>query len=175
MFLNYLYKGDYMEKSQRKPNRLKNYDYSRFGTYFITICTQNRVPILSNIVVGDGDLDIPSTHIQLSDVGKIVDAYIQKISHQYPHINVDQYIIMPDHIHMILTITQQANNTTISTVIGWFKYQTTKQINILYDTLGQRIWQRSYHDHIVRNEQDYQNIAQYIQNNPLKWANKHQT
>ncbi len=183
----------------RKTNRLKDYDYSNIGAYFITICIQERHEILCKIVGTDDvitrDAGTSSPTIQLTEYGKIVDEYIHTIPKKYPHIRVDTYVIMPDHVHMVLTIVGEGsplpqnnygkniNNThgtgnpspttTIGNIIGWFKYQTTKQINILWNTPGQHIWQRSYHDHIIRSEQDYHNICQYINENPMRWLQKH--
>ncbi len=93
---------------------------------------------------------------------------------KYPMFRIDKYIIMPNHIHMILVLSGEngrenpvPTNPTISQIIGWFKYQTTKNIN-KNDIV--KIWQRSFHDHIIRNEQEYREIWNYIDPNPLKWS-----
>ena len=91
-----------MELQQRKPNRIAGCDYSQNGAYFITICTQDRKKILSKISVGTGILDCPQ--IQLLTHGEIADKYIRQLNDFYDHISVDQYVIMPDHIHILLSV-----------------------------------------------------------------------
>ena len=166
----------------RKPLRLKNYDYGAAGYYFVTLCTKGRKKILSDIV--------PSAHtvpkIQLTPIGKIVDKYINS-SNKIQGVVIDKYVIMPDHIHMIIKIvnwstwedyltargrcheaTEQdgfvksAPTKTVWSVVRSLKILTTKEI-------GKPIFQRSYNDHIIRGEQDYIEIWRYIENNPLKY------
>ena len=154
-----------MERYRRRPNRIENYDYSLNGAYFVTVCTQDRKRILSDIV-GDG-FPVPKP------CGKVTEAMIHRISVKYPAVEVDKYVIMPDHIHMLLRIRPEgAGNPspTLGNVIGWYKYQASKEINLLRGTQGERVFQRSYHDHVIRNQQDYDEIWQYIENNPRKWA-----
>lgn len=113
--------------------------------------------------VGDGS-PVPK------EVGVIAEDYIRKISVYYPAVRVDKYVIMPDHIHILFRIEGTGNpSPTMGTVVGWYKYQVTKQANLLHQTPGERIFQRSYYDHVVRNQQDYDEIWQYIDNNPKKW------
>ncbi len=155
-----------MELPKRKQIRLKNYDYSNSGLYFITICTHKRKNILSNIV-GEG-FPLP----QLTPQGKITENYILKINKKYPCINIKKYIIMPNHIHIILKILNDGRGNpspTISNVVGWLKYNITKHINKIHGTTGNKIFQRSFHDHIIRSEEDYIKICNYIDTNPQKW------
>ena len=156
-----------MELPKRKPNRLKEYDYSQNGAYFITICTKNREEILSRITVGDDAHIVPK--IKLTPTGKIVEKYILKIQ------GVAKYVIMPDHIHMIISIDEDIGamkasppTNSISQCIKSFKIMVTK-------TLGYSIFQRSYFDHIIRNRQDYEETWKYIDENPLKCLIKNQT
>ena len=154
-----------MELSDRKPNRLPEYDYSQNGAYFITICTHERRKILSTIV-GDG-FPVPKP------CGIIAEKFIAQISEKYPSVNVDRYVIMPDHIHLLLRF-ELDNGTgnpspTLGNVIGWYKYQVTKEINWQLKTQGDKFFQRSYYDHVIRNQKDYDEIWQYIENNPRKW------
>ena len=93
---------------RRKSLRLKNYDYSLPGSYFITICTRNRIPLLSEIV-GGGALDAPA--VRLTDAGIITQKHIERISDLYTDIAVDKYVIMPNHIHMILTILEETGTS----------------------------------------------------------------
>ena len=161
-------------KPTRKPTRLKGYDYSSNGAVFVTVCMQNRSEdMLSTINFDDEKL---CCKIDLSPQGKIIERYITLIPSKYPDVKVEKYVIMPDHIHMIVTIEHTANkdacSTGLSTVMGWFKYQTTKEINILNNTPGLKIYQRSFNDHIIRDEDDFLIRWQYIEDNPNRWQNK---
>lgn len=152
-----------MDSPNRKPLRLKNYDYSAAGYYFVTLCTKERKKILSDIVGDDAHI-VPK--IQLTPIGKIVDKYINS-SNKIQGVVIDKYVIMPDHIHMIINIvngSMWASTPTkaVSSVVRSLKILTTKEI-------GKSIFQRSYNDHIIRGEQDYLEIWQYIENNPLKY------
>ena len=156
---------------KRKNLRCQSFDYSKTGAYFITICTQNRKNILSTIV-GEGS-PLP----QLSPYGEIVDRWIQKIPEKYPQASVDCYVIMPNHIHRDdgwedLSHTGGRGNPspTADTIIGWLKYQATKEINQLRGSSGEKIFQRSFFDHIVRNRDDYYEICKYIYENPARWC-----
>ncbi len=151
-----------MEK--RKPTRLKEYDYSVPGAYFVTVCTKDRKELLSRITVGDDVLIVPQNH--LSDYGLICDKYIKNMNVIYENVSVDKYIIMPNHIHLLMTIhgTMPSSSPTknIGSIIRSFKTMVTREI-------GSSIFQRSYHDHIVRNHEDYLSIWQYIEENAAKW------
>jgi REP element-mobilizing transposase RayT len=159
-----------MNLSKRKQIRIKNYDYSKNGAYFITICTTNKEKILwSN---RRGELCSPA-NIQLSNFGKIVDSEIKKLNFVYDAVNVDKYCIMPNHIHFIISIKADKNGRTqfaptISRVVKQFKGSITKQI-------GKPIWQKSFYEHTIRNQTDYNEIWEYIENNPLKWILTHKT
>jgi len=176
-----------MELQNRKPNRLKNYDYSNVGAYFITVCTKNREPFLSTIIVGDGSA-VPQNKINarpqnktavpniiLTPLGQIVENHINMMSEKYPNTKIDAYIIMPDHVHMVLVINHGRANPapTIGNIMGWFKYATTKQIAHCWNTFDNHFWQRSYHDHVIRNDNEYYAICQYIDENPMRWLQKH--
>ena len=152
---------------ERKHNRLCNYDYGQNGAYFIAICTKDRKQILSKIV-GDGFL-VPNLP------GRIAEEMIEQVMIRYPSVSVDKYVIMPDHIHLLLRIEGTGNpSPTLGNVIGWYKYQTTKRINQTDATQGLQVFQRSYYDHVIRNQQDYDSVWEYIENNPRKWAMKKQ-
>jgi len=145
----------------RKNIRLKEYDYSTAGYYFITICTKSKRKILSTIDVG--------TRIaRPSDIGLIVESSVLQISEKYENVSLEKYVIMPNHVHMILALQHLDNNgramrvPTISTIINQFKGYVTKQV-------GVSLWQARFIDHIIRNENDYLIHWQYIDNNPAKW------
>lgn len=154
-----------MEFHARKRNRLPYYDYSTNGGYFVTICTEKRKNTLCAIV-GDG-FPVPKK------AGQITEANVHRISLKFPEVYVDKYVIMPNHIHLLLRIDNVGGtgnpSPTLGKIIGWFKYQTTREINAAYNTAGNRIFQRSYHDHVVRGDKDYAMIWEYIDTNPLKW------
>ncbi len=153
-----------MELPKRKRNRLQEYDYSQNGMYFVTICTHNKGNVFW--IAGDG-FPIP----KLSDTGKITKKYIKGIHEKYPNVSVDKFVIMPNHIHMIVVMDDGIGDPspTLGNVVGWFKYQTTKDMNRIVGTEGAKRWQRSYHEHVIRNEKTHQEIWQYIDTNPLKW------
>lgn len=159
--------GNGMEFPARKPNRLSDYDYNQNGAYFVTVCTQDRKKILSQIV-GDGS-PVPKP------TGIIAEEYIRQISEKYPAVSVDRYVIMPDHIHMLLRIDNGTGNPspTLGNVIGWYKYQVTKQANTHLNNASGKLFQRSYFDHVIRNQQDYNEVWEYIENNPRKWILEH--
>ena len=160
-------------KFNRKHNRLKNYDYSSSGAYFITICTKERRTLFWNKpqpdfagFVGEDSI-LPPSDTYLSAYGKIAQQAIEEISSRYSHVKLLQYVIMPNHIHMILFIPYDngrilSSPTSILTVVGQMKRYVSKKI-------GVAIWQRSFHDHVVRDERDYEKIAKYIYENPIKW------
>ena len=155
-----------MELPQRTPNRLSDYDYNQNGAYFITICTQDRHKILSHIV-GDGS-PVPKPY------GMIAEIIIAQVPEKYPSVSVDNYVIMPDHIHLLFRfdrVIRTGNpSPTLGNVIGWYKYQVTKRANAKFNSYGERLFQRSYYDHVIRNQQDYNEVWEYIENNPRKWV-----
>ena len=156
-----------MELPERKPTRLKGYDYSQNGAYFVTICTHNRKCILGNIV-GQG---LAPAEIVLSQYGKIAKEQLLDLENRYKTIKIDKYVIMPNHIHIIVILDNTAGASpcpTISDVICSFKSLTTRICN-KSNNKSQKIFQTSFHDHIIRGEKDYQKIWEYIDINLLKW------
>lgn len=153
-----------MEYNNRKLIRLKSYDYSSPGAYFITICTKDRKCLFWEYVGAVNNRPV-STH--LTPMGKIVQHCILNIEHHYPAVHVDHYVVMPNHIHLLLQIQTDPDGRliiapTISMVVKMMKREASKQI-------GWSIWQRGFHDHIIRGEKDYLKIWEYIENNPAKW------
>lgn len=151
--------------SPRKNIRLNNYDYSQSGYYFVTICTQDKRNILGEIVINDSKFSSPI--VNFSDLGKIVEQYINNIDVVYTNARLDGYVIMPNHIHLIIIIEsniQNPYNTAISLpqIIRSLKTLTNKKS-------GFSIWQRNYYEHVIRNEYDLSEIREYVKNNPLKW------
>jgi Transposase IS200 like. len=171
------------ELPKRKHPRLKGYDYAKNGAYFITICVKGRHNMLGELVGRDAHI-APSNHImptiRLSEYGKIIDKYINSINSPKKSVAVDKYVIMPNHVHMIIILENEAGNpdhremmgngatwasrpTAIPDIVRSFKVMVSKEI-------GFSLWQTSYHDHIIRSEDEYHRICQYIDDNPAKWA-----
>ena len=158
-----------MELPKRKPIRLPDYDYSTPGAYFITICTEGRRCILSEITVGAA-ISRPSNSgsvMHLMPYGEIVDHAIHNISTVYSCVTVENYVIMPNHVHLLLQIHSDEGGRliaapTVSVMIGQMKRWASKQA-------GKSLWQKSFHEHVIRNENDYREIWEYIDNNLAKW------
>ena len=154
------------ENPKRKPNRLIGFDYSQPGAYFVTICAKEKRNLFSEIV-GGGALDAPK--IQLTQIGEIVNSHIQS-TNCIPGIHVDKYVIMPNHIHLILVIEPNGGpsrapaptNALIPRAVAALKRFCNREI-------GENVFQRSYHDHVIRDEADYLKIWNYIDTNPAKW------
>ena len=153
--MNYQYK-------QRRSLRLKEYDYSRGGAYFITICTYNRECVLGNVA---------DEEMILNQSGNIVLACWNSLLERYDNIELDKFVVMPNHVHGIIKIidhvgaihelplqTANTNQKTkrrrmlIPKVVGYFKMNSSKQINTIRNSTGIPVWQRNYYEHIIRNE-----------------------
>lgn len=148
-------------KHTRKNHRLKNFDYSSCETYFITICTNDKKCIFGNTNVG---APIGRPFCKLSEYGKIADEAINNIEKIYNRVLLENYIIMPDHIHLLLTILSDENGRpmgapTIPTIINQLKGYISKKI-------GFSAWQKLYYDHIIRDDKDFEARWQYIEDNP---------
>ena len=161
--LNDMDKNDFPE---RKKIRLQEYDYSTSGSYFITVCVKDRRRILWDFVGAD---IIRPNNIRLSKYGLIVEKAINNISAYYENIFVDNFSIMPDHIHLIISSKdgRMISAPTMSRVVGQMKRWVSKEAKASF-------WQKSYYDHIVRNENDYAEIWEYVEHNPRMWIKKHQ-
>ncbi|BAY76754.1 hypothetical protein NIES25_32110 [Nostoc linckia NIES-25] len=172
------------QKHHRRSIRLKGYDYTQPGAYFITICTKARQCLFGNVVKGK---------MQLNCLGHIAFNCWQTIPDHFPHVELDSFVVMPNHLHGILIITNKPVgaqqccalnqhldcntekfgkpvNDSISTVIRSYKGVVSKRINIIWQTKGQSIWQRNFYEHIGREEKSVDNIREYILNNPQRWA-----
>lgn len=150
----------------RKSPRLKAYNYSEYGAYFVTFCTKDRSCILGDVAVGAVALDGPQ--ICLSQQGRAVEKNILRSNEVYSHICVDAFVIMPNHVHLLVRITGDGPSgaTAPTAVLPRFVGTLKRLVN---RELGENIWQRSFHEHIVRNEKDYLDIWTYIVNNPARW------
>ena len=149
------------------------YDYNTPGAYFLTFCTHNRKHFLSRIVGAIHE----SPKTQLTTCGKIVDAVMQNIP-AHLHVTIDHYVIMPNHVHLIAVITEEdvlreiresplRSRSIMSKLIGYIKMNASKAIRQRYGDVV--VWQRGYHDHAIRNQEDYVVLAEYIQTNLIRW------
>ena len=157
-----------MDYPKRKRLRLPNYDYSSDGVYFLTICTKDRAPILSEISATEKNGETVAT-VTLTQTGTIVQQYLLSIPKAYPYISVDTYVLMPDHVHILLHVTSAPTRcagsakqpSAIARAVAAFKRLTNQKCR-------QSLWQDGYYDHIIRDAQDYQKRAEYIETNPLR-------
>lgn len=153
---------------KRKPLRLPAFDYSENAYYFVTICTKDRLQTLGRIV---GSAYMPTVHTCLSQTGKVAERNLLAIENHFPAVHIEKFVIMPNHLHCILSIgcngTASAGGIyaapTLSRVISTYKASVSRHA-------GFSVWQRSFYEHIIRGQQDYKEIWQYIDNNPLKWV-----
>ncbi|MEG0570434.1 MAG: transposase, partial [Oscillospiraceae bacterium] len=158
----------YMELLNRKSTRLANYDYSNENYYFITICTHNRQMLFGN--VGNG---LDHSEIKLNHYGEIAKNELLNIPNHFEGVRIDKYVIMPDHIHAIIVIgcdgkTERSRPfPTLSAIVGLYKSGVSKLIHEIEPDI--KIWQKSFNDRIIRNEQGYREVWQYIEENSLKW------
>jgi REP element-mobilizing transposase RayT len=179
----------------RRSIRLKNYDYSRAGMYFVTICVNHRLPLFGQIVAGE---------MLLNDVGIIVrNTWLDLVNH-VSNLALHEFVVMPNHFHGIIEIvgagSKPAHNTrmfhngnlcpistsreyragleparteknakNLSEIVRQFKTFSARRINESLNVKGTPVWQRNYHEHIIRNEADYLRIANYVEANPLRW------
>jgi len=166
---------------QRRSIRLRDFDYSADGAYFVTICTQGRECLFGEIVDGA---------MVLNDPGIMVEKWWQDVFGHFPNVVLDEYTIMPNHFHGIVLLkhvgagfprpmstpenqggeTPPLRTPTLGQVVGYLKYQTTKQINQMRDNPGVPVWQRNYYERIIRDEEELTAIREYIADNPAKWA-----
>ena len=156
------------ELQKRKPTRLKGYDYSTPGAYFITICVKDRKQLLSKIIVGQG---LAPAENQLTIYGNIAKEQLELLENRYNGIKIDKYVIMPNHIHILISYEMPAGASpcpTISDIICTFKSITTRFCK--KEGLNEKhLFQSSFHDHIIRGEKDYQKIWEYIDTNVIRW------
>jgi putative transposase len=187
------------QKHHRRSIRLKGYDYSSEGAYYVTIVTQGRKCMFGEIIEGE---------MHINEYGEIVQKWWNEIPIHFPTVELDVFVIMPNHVHGIIFITTERrgeavspldnpNNNiqdayvdetyyqgdthagrgtlplrkrTLGQIVAYFKYQSTKEMNrIETDKAITKFWQRNYYEHIIRDEKDLQNKTDYIQANPLLW------
>ena len=153
---------------RRKNPRLTEWDYSHPGAYFITVCSHSKIKLFSS-VVGRG---LAPAAVNLSKWGKIIEQQLLNLEDRFAHVKVDKYVIMPNHVHIILIMNGETAGAsprpTVSDVICAWKSLSTRQCK--QEGFEGQLWQSSFHDHIIRGEHDYLTRWQYIDDNPAKWA-----
>ncbi len=190
---------------RRRSIRLKNYDYSQNGAYFITICTHGKAclfghivgagskpahavsrskpahavptrskPIRAPLTAHDKPIDIKSPRMNMNETGRLVEHTWSDLINHINGIELDEFIVMPNHVHGIVVIGRAGSKRTeknhgLSEIVRQFKTFSARRINSLRKTPGVPLWQRNYYEHIIRNENDYFRIAEYIIDNPLTW------
>lgn len=157
-------------KHHRRSIRLRGYDYSQAGAYFITVCQVNRECIFGEVINGE---------MHPNQFGEIVLKWWNELPTYYPPVELDEFVVMPNHMHGILLITNVGagsprqstapDKRTLGQLIGYFKFQITKEINQILDAGYAKVLQRDYYEHIIRNEREWNAIAEYIRNNPANW------
>jgi len=152
----------------RRSIRLKDYDYSSNGLYYITICTQERVNLFGEIV-GSTLCNCPN------NIDEMIFKWLNEIGNKYAGVHIDKYVIMPNHVHFIAYIQDGYAGSPLSEIIGWFKTMTTNEyirgVNTgLYISFNKRMWQRNYYERIIRDKDEYQHVWQYIDQNPARWT-----
>ena len=162
------------DKAKRKHPRMQGYDYSQAGYYYVTICTQDKLPILSKIRVGRGLAPAADTSVvELSGKGRIIEEQLLALQERYVFARIDKYVIMPTHIHVIVELLEDAAGAsprpTLSDIICAFKSLSTRLCNLLDNLKSRKIWQASFYEEVIRSESAYLQIWKYIDDNPSKW------
>jgi len=188
-----------IDHPHRHTIRLREYDYSQKGMYFITICTHERKNILSKIIreniileqnkkmksnttIGAHCMCPENLKIKLTEIGRIVEQEIVKTSEMRRNIKIENYVIMPNHVHMIISIKSKgtlqcaptfekfgtSTSNSIPEIIRAIKGRVTRELNKKYNK-DIKLWQRNYYEHVVRNEKELQVTMEYIEYNPFNW------
>ncbi|HOK59079.1 MAG TPA: hypothetical protein PKZ07_19890 [Sedimentisphaerales bacterium] len=160
------------QQHHRHSIRLKGYDYSLSGAYFVTICMYDRACLFGAVVDGD---------MRLNDAGRVVYDVWNDLPNHYGYVELDAFVVMPNHVHGIIVIvgaglkpapTESKPAPTrhgLPEIIRGFKTFSSRRINELRGTPGMPVWQRNYYEHIIRNEESLHRIRSYIANNPIRW------
>ena len=153
--------------SGRTSPRIPNYDYATPGIYFVTVCaTAGHLRFGS---VNNGE-------IRLNETGKVVAQCWEDIPAHFKTVELGSYVVMPNHLHGLITLTdaldgssQDSARPSLNTVIGSFKSAATRRVNVIRNTPGAKLWQRTYYDHAIRTESGLERIREYIASNPARW------
>ncbi len=152
------------ETHHRRSIRLRGYDYSGPGTYYVTICTHGKQHLFGEVVDGE---------MCRSELGEKVDSHWRDLPRHYPEARLDAFVLMPNHIHGLIEIVRAGFKTRprdLSEIVRGFKTWSARRINEFRRTPGTRVWQRNYYEHIVRDPHELAVIHEYISTNALRWA-----
>ncbi|HNY83289.1 MAG TPA: hypothetical protein PKK82_00405 [Anaerolineaceae bacterium] len=144
----------------RKNSHLKGYKYNQLGTYFITICTKNREKLLGEIIKEPDDLTLPK--VKLNPISEVIEKFISSIEDTYENVIVDQHVVMPNHLHLLISLRDEKIQVLV--IVRILKTLATK-------SLGFSIWQTSFYDYIIRSDEDFRNAWEYIEMNPARREN----
>ena len=147
----------------RKLLRLRGFDYSTGGPYLVTACTHDRRCTLGAI---EGEQMVRSAQ------GVIVAQQIELLPERLPGVDVDSFVVMPNHVHLIIVLrnARARRASPLRTIVAAFKSGSAREISLLRGTPGAKVWQRGYHDHVIRDEADLERVREYLDTNPLRWA-----
>ena len=159
------------ETHDRRSIRLKGYDYSQAGAYFVTLVARDRSCLFGSVVDGV---------VRLNDAGRLVRDLWEWLAARYPYVTLDEYVVMPSHLHGIIAIANQCRGGSrtaqtlprrqpLGRMIGAFKTVSTKRLNLARETPGRKVWQRNYYERVIRNDEELTAIREYIVNNPVRW------
>jgi len=170
-----------IQRRNRQSIRLPGYDYSRVGAYYITICARDRQCLFGEVV---------DRHMQLNQAGRIICSVWDDLPRFYDGIELDAFVVMPNHVHGIVVIHQpvgaihespshavtvvQRRRMLLSKIVGRLKMVSAKQINALRGSSGQPLWQRNYYEHVIRDDGSLNRVRQYISDNPAQWEFDHE-
>ena len=167
-----------MEEKNRVHPRLKNWDYSHAGAYFVTVCSKDKRHIFGRIIRKAENTRTPvgrplaAAAVSLSTWGEIVQQELIDLENRFPSLKVGKYVIMPNHVHVILILENDvaaaSGRPTVPDIIRAWKSLSTRRCR--QAGLNHSLWQTSFYDHIIRDEQDYLTRWKYIDDNPAKWA-----
>ncbi len=173
------------DRHHRRSIRLKGYDYSQEGAYYVTVCVRNRQCLFGEVVEGE---------MALSAWGEIVQQEWLQTAVVRPYVRLDEFMVMPNHFHGILCIVDDSGRGdarvaptgtertdavhgshgpqpgSLGAIVGAFKSAATKRINVLRVSPGAKVWQRGYWEHIIRHDRALDRIREYIATNPARWA-----
>ena len=155
----------------RKHIRLKYFDYSSAGAYFVTFCVKNNECLLG---------EVAAFKTVLNKNGLILKQTTEKIVDRFPGVQIDELVIMPNHVHMILLIDSEGakdipltkyerRKMLVPLILGYIKTNSAKEINLLREMTGEPVWQKNYYEHVIKNEEAYLELKKYIRDNPLQW------
>jgi REP element-mobilizing transposase RayT len=155
---------------QRHSIRLPGYDYAQGGAHYITLCTARRARLFGHIAAG---------RMTLSALGRAAEEEWLQTPQIRPNVDLDAFVVMPDHFHAVVVIAERADvatasgfrspSHTLGAIVRGFKAAVTRQANTLWQTSGMIVWQRNYYEHIVRDDADLDRIRRYIAANPTRW------